>query len=150
MKIAELNETITIKRYDSRSELDRILDKDPHIFRSKRLKYFLIDEYFKEINFVATIGDKIVGVAGVERNPYATEPVYWIKHVSVDPEYSGRGIARQLLEEVFKWASDGGYALHRSSYTRIGKERLDGIFGELVRRYPDVKFTKPSDEHVYD
>jgi GNAT superfamily N-acetyltransferase len=56
--------------------------------------------------FVAEVRDRVVGMARLsELNP----DLLSLDQVSVDPEYAGRGIGRQLLMEVAATARDLGY-----------------------------------------
>jgi ribosomal protein S18 acetylase RimI-like enzyme len=68
--------------------------------------YVNINEYSKKIFEQAILftkfdGDKLVGLVAVYDNP--TEQFGWITNVSVDPEYSGKGIATELLNRCYKY-----------------------------------------------
>jgi len=77
-------------------------------------------------------GDKIVGVGELEKNPYE-EGVFWIKFVSVDPEYQGKGYGRKLTEEVFRFAKERGIKLEASSYSRDGWAKLKPLQNKLAK-----------------
>ncbi|NJO65230.1 MAG: GNAT family N-acetyltransferase, partial [Richelia sp. RM2_1_2] len=118
--------------------------------QSKRLKYLTYSEIDHEIHFTALNGDKIVGVAGIQRAPNLQPLVFWIKHISIDEKYRGQGIAEKLLDSVFDYADKHNVGLHRSSYSTMGKERLVKIFNRLTQKYPNVKFTEPTEEYVFE
>ena len=68
--------------------------------------YVNINEYSKKIFEQAILftkfdGDKLVGLVAAYDNP--TEQFGWITNVSVDPEYSGKGIATELLNRCYKY-----------------------------------------------
>jgi ribosomal protein S18 acetylase RimI-like enzyme len=68
--------------------------------------YVNINEYSKKIFEQAILftkfnGDELVGLVAVYDNP--TEQFGWITNVSVDPEYSGKGIATELLNRCYKY-----------------------------------------------
>ena len=67
--------------------------------------YVNVNEYSKKIFEQAILftkfdGDKLVGLVAAYDNP--TEQFGWITNVSVDPEYSGKGIASKLLNKCYK------------------------------------------------
>jgi GNAT superfamily N-acetyltransferase/predicted nucleotidyltransferase len=116
----------------------------------KRLKYFNPNDLQHEISFVALEGKKIVAVAGIERSPYDKEPVFWIKHISVDPEYQGQRLASRLADSIFDYAKKNNAILQRSNYTKMGRERLEPLFQKLQKKYPSVEFRKPHDERDFE
>ena len=68
--------------------------------------YVDINDYSKKIFEQATLfskfdGDKLVGLVAVYDNP--TEKFGWVTNVSVDPNYSRKGIASKLLNECNKY-----------------------------------------------
>jgi len=68
--------------------------------------YVNVNEYSKKIFEQAILftkfdGDKLVGLVAAYDNP--TEQFGWITNVSVDPEYSGKGIATELLNRCYKY-----------------------------------------------
>jgi 2-polyprenyl-3-methyl-5-hydroxy-6-metoxy-1,4-benzoquinol methylase len=74
--------------------------------------YVNIDDYSKKIFEQATLftkfdGDKLVGLVAAYDN--STEKFGWITNVSVDPEYSRKGIASELLNECNKYFENKKY-----------------------------------------
>ena len=68
--------------------------------------YVNIDDYSKKIFEQAILfskfdNDKLIGLVAAYDNP--TEKFGWITNVSVDPNYSGKGIATELLNECKKY-----------------------------------------------
>ena len=74
--------------------------------------YVDINDYSKKIFEQATLfskfdGDKLVGLVAVYDNP--TEKFGWVTNVSVDPNYSRKGIASKLLNECSKYFENKKY-----------------------------------------
>jgi N-acetylglutamate synthase-like GNAT family acetyltransferase len=68
--------------------------------------YVNIDDYSKKIFEQAVLfskfdNNKLIGLVAAYDNP--TEKFGWITNVSVDPNYSGKGIATELLDECKKY-----------------------------------------------
>lgn len=105
---------------------------------TKRLKY--LNDIPNEDHIVIMIGNKIVAVGGVQLNPYYPIQL-WIKHISVDPAYQGRGFARRILERIYQLAAERGMKVKHGSFTEEG-ERLKHIHDELEARYPHASFSK--------
>jgi 2-polyprenyl-3-methyl-5-hydroxy-6-metoxy-1,4-benzoquinol methylase len=74
--------------------------------------YVNIDDYSKKILEYATLftkfdGDTLVGLVAVYDN--STEKFGWITNVSVDPDYSRKGIASELLNKCNKYFENKKY-----------------------------------------
>lgn len=74
--------------------------------------YVNIDDYSKKIFKQATLftkfdNDKLVGLVAVYDN--SIEKFGWVTNVSVDPEYSRKGIASELLNECNKYFENKKY-----------------------------------------
>ncbi len=74
--------------------------------------YVNIDDYSKKIFEQATLftkfdGDKLVGLVAAYDN--LTEKFGWITNVSVDPDYSRKGIASELLNKCNKYFENKKY-----------------------------------------
>jgi 2-polyprenyl-3-methyl-5-hydroxy-6-metoxy-1,4-benzoquinol methylase len=74
--------------------------------------YVDINDYSKKIFEQATLfskfdGDKLVGLVAAYDNP--TEKFGWVTNVSVDPNYSRKGIASELLNECNKYFENKKY-----------------------------------------
>ncbi len=147
-RIYESSQPIEIKELSGDEIADLSwTDENKDVF--KRLKYFDSREVYREHHFVALDGKKIVGVAGIEQNPRNQEE-YWIKHVSIDPNYQGQKLAERLLEPVFAYAAKNKVKLKRSTYSTLGKERLERIFARLRQKYSGVGFEEPNPEYVFE
>ncbi len=89
---------------------------------------------------VVEVENKIVALAELEKSPHqGEENIYWIKFISVDPEYQRQGYASKIAEEIFKYARDKGITLQSSSCTEVGFEKLKDKLNELAKKY-SVKF----------
>jgi len=73
---------------------------------------------------------KIVGLSELEQDPKNAQN-FWIKFVSVDPEYQSRGYASELLRQIFQFAKDNGYTLEPSYYSEQGLEKLKSVIEKL-------------------
>ena len=102
-----------------------------------RLYYLDPSEARKEIHITAFIGERIVGIAGLEQSPWTgEEDLLWIKHVSVEEKYQGQGLGRMLEEAAYAYALEHGKRLHHSDFSEMGSERLKALVTELEARYP--------------
>ena len=81
-------------------------------------------------------GNKIVGMIKFKvGGSYSLEyPKYnnWVSFVSVDKEYRNRGIAKQLIEKLFKFANDNNYSILQSSYSEDGNKYIKKHFGKTL------------------
>lgn len=135
MRYHEIIETITYRETTGRETVDLINQLDPNMWRreGQRIKYLDRSEAEHEYHFVALDGEYIAGMAGVQQNPYDANEL-WIKFISVDPKYQGRGIARSLLERIYRHANDNGLTVISSTPTDDG-ERLKHIHDEMREKY---------------
>lgn len=150
MKICDLTEAFNIKLYDRSSgqfdpeyhDLVYGTKKNRDVF--DRLAYFNGQDASNEVNFVVTDKDKIVAVGGLEPSPYKEDKgkILWVKHVSVDPAYKGRGIARSIIEAMYKYALERHMKLRPSSFTQQG-QILKPIFQRLNQQYPAAADDRP-------
>jgi len=105
-----------------------------HYFRPQDLsEWFSLVPLDKVFPVVEAEG-KIVGLGELEQDPNRPKNK-WIKHVSVDPEYRGRGVGRELLEVIFKYAKENGFTLEESIYSDEGKQKLAKIVTEYAGKY---------------
>jgi GNAT superfamily N-acetyltransferase len=112
-------------------------DKEGGAFR-----YFLLENVIGNIlnedsEYVFPVimeGDKIVGISELQRNP-DNHRIFWIKFISIDPEYQGQGNASKLAEEIFSFAKQGGYILEGSSYNEDGYKKLKPVLNRLAIQY---------------
>jgi GNAT superfamily N-acetyltransferase len=102
-----------------------------------------------EFDIVATVGGKIVGVAGMQQSPHE-ERVIWVTYVSVDPEFRSNGIATQLVTRVFEYARKHNQRIRGSSYTEMGEQYLKQVFERTAKQFPDVPFKDGRDHYKFD
>lgn len=58
-----------------------------------------------EVFFLARSGVKVVGMCGLNRDPYFEDPSFGrIRHLYVSPDYRRLGVARSLVDEVIRAA----------------------------------------------
>jgi GNAT superfamily N-acetyltransferase len=88
-----------------------------------------------EAFFAATLGGRMVGVCGLNIDPYTSAPkVGRVRHLYVRLEYRHLGVGRQLVGEIIRVARDSFEHLRlRTSnpaaarlYERMGFRRCDG------------------------
>ncbi|KKM69580.1 hypothetical protein LCGC14_1449270 [marine sediment metagenome] len=120
------------------SEFYKLLSQPENDDVFDRLKYLIYPEVDKEIHFVIRDKQKIVAVAGLQKNPY-NEQEYWIKHYSVDMDYQNRGLATKLIDAVFIFADKHHIALKRSTPTEMGLKYLTEPIKRAMKKYPNVK-----------
>ncbi len=94
-------------------------------------KYFFVNEVNNPLggikNYpIVKVGDMIVGLSELELDPYKPNNL-WIKFISVDPAYQGKGYAKRLAEEIVRFAKSGGYSLEHSMFLGEGKEKILGL-----------------------
>ncbi|MDD3284606.1 MAG: GNAT family N-acetyltransferase [Patescibacteria group bacterium] len=130
------------------------LPQDERFLDSKKggvFKYFRVSELSenKENKYysIIKINDIVVGLCELEKNPYR-ENIYWIKFLSIDPEYQGMGYASKLTEEVFKFAKKNCFGLESSSYSTDGEEKLKPLFQKLSKE-TEVDFID-TDKKLYN
>jgi GNAT superfamily N-acetyltransferase len=73
---------------------------------------------------------KVVGLSELEQDPKNAQN-FWIKFVSVDPTYQGKGYASLLLKKIFQFAKENGYTLGPSFYSEQGLEKLKRVIERL-------------------
>jgi GNAT superfamily N-acetyltransferase len=112
---------------------DRFQDtKDGGVFR-----YFdisdVIEGYTEKYFPVARNQDgMVVGLSEIEKNP-DEEDIFWIKYISVDPEFRGEGYATKTAQEIFNFAKKYDYILQASSYsTPEGLQQLKPLLKRLA------------------
>lgn len=112
-----------------------------------RLKYFHPGNVFQEeTHFVVTANKKIVGVGGVQVNPYNKEQL-WLKHVSVDPKFEGKGIARKIIESIYKWATEHNLKVAPSTYSQKGASTIKSTIDRMGAQYPNNHVENPNQNY---
>lgn len=115
-------------------------DHDPDLWENRRIRYLIHNEAVKEFHVVVFSGEKIVAMGGMQDNP--NDPRHlWIKFVSVDPEYQGRGLGRMVLREIFRYAAEHEQKVAPGSFTEEG-ERLAHMHDEFEAEFPTAAFAR--------
>lgn len=147
MRISEIMlPPITYEISSGKDTINLVDEVDRDLWTSRRIKYLDYMEARKETHILAREGENIVGMAGMQTNPYYPVQL-WIKFISVDPAYQGRGIARQLLERIYQFAEKNNQKLKPGSFTDEG-QRLSHIHDEFDQKYPGVAFEKVNGQYV--
>jgi GNAT superfamily N-acetyltransferase len=82
-----------------------------------------------------SVGRRIVAIAGVQVDPRDTR-LLWVTHVSVEEDYRCHKFGRAIVEAVYEYALEQEKMVDPSSFTPMGKERIEHIFDELNARFP--------------
>lgn len=99
-----------------------------------RLKY-LGGQVRSELHVTAVLGTLIVGVGSLQENPFDSN-VVWVKAVSVDPAYQGRGYGRMIAEATRDLVLREGKKVHPSTFSVQGARRLKPLFRHFSAQYP--------------
>lgn len=121
-----------------------------HVEKGGVFKYFHLEEiveinsYSKEQKLFPLVetGGTIVGLAELEQDPNDSNN-FWIKFVSVDPQFQGNGYASALIRKIFDFAKENNYSLEPSFYSEEGEKKLKEVMKKteretgvkVVRRY---------------
>jgi len=58
-----------------------------------------------EVAFEARIGSRLIGICGLNRDPYSMSPkIGRVRHLYVDPEFRRRGVGRMLVSRIIECA----------------------------------------------
>jgi putative acetyltransferase len=118
---------VIIQRTDSSStdfkELVKLLDAD------LRIKDGDDHAFYNQFNKIDTIKQVIVAyykdiAVGCGAFKSYSEQAVEIKRMFVHPDFRGRGIAQQILQELEKWAAEMGY---QSCVLETGQKQLEAI-----------------------
>jgi GNAT superfamily N-acetyltransferase len=107
----------------------------------KRLHYLCVEEYRHEEHIVLSLGQRIVGIGGVQVNPYDTK-MLWIKHISVEDVHQGKRYSRLIMEAIYAYAIERGLIVSHGSFSPMG-QRLKHIATELNERFPQAASSAP-------
>lgn len=99
-------------------------------------------------------GKKVVGMAKIGQYKMNNhhEKDYSLSFLSIDIAYRNKGLARVIVDKLFEFLKDKDFELKTSSYTYVGKIKLQKILNEMATKW-EVKFTdrKESDSLIdYD
>lgn len=134
---------LEIERYKVREFYDS-LGGEKIIELQKRIEFFYFKYAMEQHHIVARMDGRIAGVAGLQQNPYNKEvDEVWIKFLSIDSDYLGRGLSQILLTDTVNWARENGYQLKPSSYADDGEKYLSHIIEEICDRYPEAWLQLP-------
>ena len=84
---------------------------------------------------VAMVDDMVVGIAKVWKGNVMKFPFHSISMIKVAPEYSGKGYASMLVDEMFRFAKERGFTLGVHDYTKDGWQKMKPLFNEKARQY---------------
>ncbi|MCB9809343.1 GNAT family N-acetyltransferase [Candidatus Nomurabacteria bacterium] len=116
------------------------LPQDSRFFASDKggvFKYFDISDVidgYEEKYFPAVKNPNgvIVGISEIEKSPY-DENIFWIKYISVDPEFREKGYASMIAHEIFSFAQKKNLTLEASSYSSDeGFNKLKPLLNRLA------------------
>lgn len=115
--------------------------KDGGVFKYFRID--LPDWNDKDKSFpIVEVENEIVGLGELEKSPHE-EKMLWIKFLSVDPKYQGKGYATKLAEEIFRFAQQEGFSLKGSIYSDEGEQKLKHLFSRFAEQF-SVNYIEPA------
>lgn len=149
----------TIKTYDYESFRKLISSlKDTTVF--DRIRFFGRDDISwyedssKPYFMVLTINNKIVGMAKI--GYYKSDGGYCLSFLSIDIKHRNKGYCRIIADEMFRFLKEKNLDLRTSSYTFVGKTKMQHILNECAVKH-DVLFIDKKDtdslidaEYMYD
>ena len=122
----------------------RFLDiKNGGVFKYFHLEDIIgINSYSKEQKLFPLIENEgiIVGLAELEQDPNDSSN-FWIKFISVDPQFQGNGYASALIRKIFDFAKENNYSLKPSFYSEEGEKKLKEVM-EKIERETGVKVVR--------
>ena len=128
-------------KWVSKEELYKIFesDKNRKDLTDKKFKYLDLS-YFgigQDTILIALDGENPVGVLQMGISPSDSKQ-YWMKFVTVHPDYRNQGVAKSLITEMFNFVSkieDGKIDL--STYEESG-EVMIGMVQEVSSKFPEL------------
>lgn len=84
-------------------------------------------------------GNRIVGMAGLLEHAVRCDNSIGIAFISTHKDHRNRGIAKILVDAVFKYAQDTGKNLANTEYEPDGEKYLRHIMHRTAEKYPKVK-----------
>ena len=109
----------------------------------RELGFIYLSESFnnqsKEINFAAFVDNQIVGIVGLQKNPY-DKTNYWFMFVTILEQFKGKGIGSQLVRAAIEYAIADNCTINISSYSSEGLQRVRPVVVELDKKYPNKIF----------
>jgi GNAT superfamily N-acetyltransferase len=87
---------------------------------------------------------KAVGVMELQWSPFELEKnVVWLKYVTVDPAWQGRGIARQLARNMVTVLSKQDCLLDRTRPSDEGLSRIKSYIDQILNE-ASIRWTQPA------
>ncbi|MEI6400347.1 MAG: GNAT family N-acetyltransferase [bacterium] len=101
-----------------------------------------INSYSKEQKLFPLVETEgvIAGLAELEQDPNDSNN-FWIKFVSIDPKFQGKGYASTLISKIFDFAKENNYSLEPSFYSEEGENKLKEVM-EKTERETGVKVVR--------
>lgn len=84
-------------------------------------------------------GNRVVGMAGLLEHSVRCDNSIGIAFISTHKKHRNRGIAKMLVDAVFKYAQDSGKNLANTEYEPDGEKYLRHIMHRTAEKYPKVK-----------
>ncbi len=123
--------------------IDWLDDFAPHLWLEHEdapIMYLMRGEAFHETHISLVLGDEVVAMGGVQNDPHDPQNL-WIKFISVDPEFQGRGYASRVLKEVFRYAASIGRKVAPGGFTEQGQQ-LWPLHARYEKEYPQAAFAR--------
>lgn len=87
--------------------------------------------------------NKIIGLSKLQESNLANN--FWICYISINEKYRLKGYSSLLLDCLFRWASESGYSLETSGYSKLGYARLK----HQLKMYSDKYCVELIDDQEY-
>ncbi len=97
-------------------------------------------------------GNKLIGLAKIGYYSYdcSHEKEYSLSFLSIDIDYRNKGLTRVMADKLFQFLKEQNMDLNTSSYTYVGKIKLQKILNETAAKW-GVKFTdKKETDYLID
>lgn len=127
-----------------RANKDLFTEKQVGDRKVRRLHYLNPSDARNQTHVVLYLDKRIVGIAGLQVNPYNTEQL-WVQHVSVEEAHRGAGYAGKIIDAVYAYAVEHGKRVTPSSFTELG-QRLKHIFDKFDSLYSQAACGLPRED----
>ncbi len=106
-----------------------------HYFRQEDIR---TEDYFP----IVKKDNLIIGIAALQKSPFV-EKLFWMKSISIDPEYQGNHYGTKLVEEINRFTKEQGYKLEVSKYSNKNvKDKLERLFNNFAEKYRVILVTE--------
>lgn len=123
----------------SRSEIYDLFN-DPRLreeYQKKYFKYLELSYLDQDLVLCAFIDQKLVGCLQLGKSPY-DQHLYWMKFVTVHPDFRRQNIARNLITEMCQYVSKIPDArIELSSYEKEGEVMIPMV-QEIAANFPEL------------